>query len=330
MKVLFIGGTGTISSACSDLLIKNGFELYLLNRGQSFRPIPVSAIQIKADINDQNQVSELIKKHYFDVVVDWIAYTPKDVQRDFQLFHSKTSQYIFISSASVYAKPPQIPITESHPVENPYWDYAHNKILCEQYLKDLLTEKGFPSTIVRPSHTYDEVKLPLYGGFTVLNRMLNGKKIIIHGDGNTHWTLTSNKDFALGLVGIIGKTETIGEIYHITSDEILTWNQICHEIGKAAKIEPDIVHIPSEIIARYDKDWGDGLFGDKAYNLIFDNSKIKKLNPQFKARIPYREGAKEQVEFLLKSKAHQVINQKLDLMMDKIIGDYLQAFKNNS
>jgi nucleoside-diphosphate-sugar epimerase len=328
LKILFIGGTGVISSACTDLFLDQGHELYLLSRGMSIRRVSNAAKVIQADIRDLPHVEQLIAEHYFDVVVDWIAYTLQDVQRSYQLFSKKTAQYIFISSASAYAKPPVIPITETHKMENPYWSYSDNKIKCEQFLLDKFYTEKFPVTIIRPSHTYDKTKIPLHGGFTALNRLINGKKVIIHGDGTSLWTLTHHKDFAFGFSGVIGRKEAIGEVFHITGDEALTWDQVCTILADAAGVEANIIHIPSDYIIRFDKNWGDGLLGDKAYSMVFDNSKIKMLNPQFKANISYSEGCREIVEWYMADGLRQIVDEKLDQKMESMILNYETALSN--
>ena len=262
MKVLFIGGTGRISSACSRLAVERGIDLYLLNRGQTSRPIPDNVHILHGDIRDPASANSALDGHSFDTVVNWIAFTPEHVETDLALFRERTQQYIFISSASAYQKPlSALPITESTPLANPYWEYSRNKIACEELLMRAYREEGFPFTIVRPSHTYDRTMLPFSGDFTVIDRMRKGKKVIVHGDGTSLWVLTHHADFAKGFVALLGNNHAIGDAFHITSDELLTWNQI-HEIcARAAGTEADIVHIPSDLIAAYDPNWGAGLTG---------------------------------------------------------------------
>jgi nucleoside-diphosphate-sugar epimerase len=299
-----------------------------LNRGKSPRPNPKHIQLIKADIRDINLVRSLIDTHTFDVVVDWIAYTPEHIKNDFELFKDRTAQYIFISSASAYQKPPaHLPIKETQPLNNPFWEYSQKKILCEQQLMDLYHRERFPVTILRPSHTYDRTKIPLHGGYTTIDRMLKGKKIIIHGDGTSLWTLTHHRDFAKGFIGLLSNSEAIGEAYHITSDEVLTWNQICEIIAQTAGVEPRIIHIPSRFIRYFDKDWGDGLLGDKAYSMIFDNSKIKRINPQFEAIIPFREGAKEIISWYFADESRKHIDNAKNRIMDEMISRYESAFR---
>lgn len=325
MKILFIGGTGVISSACSELCIERGFELYLLNRSRSFRTPPPKAKIINADIRDVQSVKTILTGEKYDVVVDWIAFTEENVRHDYELFRDKTDQYIFISSASAYHKPPlKLPITETVPLHNPFWDYSRRKIDCENFLMKAYRENIFPVTICRPSHTYDKTKLPLYGGYTVLHRIKHGEQIIIHGDGNTLWTLTNAKDFAKGFIGLLGNSKTIGEAYHITSDETLTWNQIAETIALEAGYELKITYLPAEFISKYDSEWGYNLFGDKGYDTVFDNSKIKSIVPDLKTSIPYSEGVKEIIEWYSQTE-NQIVNSELNTIMDKMIDDFKKS-----
>jgi nucleoside-diphosphate-sugar epimerase len=322
MKILFIGGTGVISSACSELCIERGFELYLLNRSRSFRTPPLKAKVINADIRDVQSVKTILAGEKFDVVVDWIAFTEENVKHDYELFSGKTNQYIFISSASAYHKPPlKLPITETVPLYNPFWDYSQRKIDCENFLMKAHRENDFPVTICRPSHTYDKTKLPLYGGYTVLSRIKHGENIIIHGDGNTLWTLTNAKDFAKGFIGLLGNSKTIGEAYHITSDETLTWDQIAEIVAHEAGDDLKIVHLPAEFISKYDSEWGYNLFGDKGYDTVFDNSKIKSIVQDFQAAIPFSEGVKEIIEWHSHPE-NQIVNTELNSVMNKMIEDF--------
>ena len=323
MKVLFIGGTGLISSACTRLAIDKGLDLYLLNRGQSSRPIPNGAKVIRADIRDPQSVRLALATHDFDAVVNWIGFTPDHIETDLDLFRGRTGQYVFISSASAYQTPAiTLPVTESMVLDNPYWLYSRNKIACEERLIRAYREEKFPVTIVRPSHTYDCTTLPMDGGFTVVDRMLRGKKVIVHGDGSSLWTLTHHADFAKGFVGLLGNARAIGDAIHITSDEWLTWNQIFEIIAHAAGVKAQIVHIPSELIAAYDPRWGAGLLGDKTHCLIFDNSKIKRLVPEFVATIPYSRGAEEIMAWYNADGARRKVNEAFDSLCDRIIASY--------
>jgi nucleoside-diphosphate-sugar epimerase len=323
MKVLFIGGTGVISSACSELAIARGIDLYLLNRGQSFKPQPEKATIITGDIRDPGAVAKSLGDQKFDVVVNWIAFSEEHIDTDITLFQNRTAQYIFISSTSAYQTPPQsLPVTEATPLDNPYWQYSRDKIACEQRLMKAYHEKNFPVTIVRPSHTYDYTKLPIQGGYTIVDRMRKGKKVIVHGDGSSLWVLTHHHDFAKGFVGLLGRPEAVGEVFHITSDELLTWNQIFEMIAAAAGTEANIVHIPSDIIAKYDQDWGDGLLGDKMHSMVFDNSKIKKFVPDFSAEIRYQKGVYEVMNWYDNHPDFQTVNQEFSQLIDKIIDDF--------
>jgi len=324
MKVLFIGGTGIISSACSQLAVDKGIDLYLLNRGLTFlRPIPDKAKIIKGDIRDKESVRSVLKDYKFDVVVDWIAFTPEHIQTDIELFRNKTGQYIFISSASAYQTPPaKLPVTEETPLENPYWQYSRDKIACEKLLMDIYHKTGFPVTVVRPSHTYDRTLLPNHGRWTEIDRMRKGKKVIVHGDGSSIWVLTHHRDFAVGFVGLLGNQRAIGEAFHITSDELLTWNQIFRILAQAAGGEANIVNIPSAFINAFDPDWGAGLLGDKAHSMVFDNSKIREFVPAFSPRISFAEGAKQIIGWYLDNPKRQKINANYNQLLDKIISTY--------
>jgi nucleoside-diphosphate-sugar epimerase len=323
MEVLFIGGTGIISSACSRLAVERGIELYLLNRGLTRRPVPDGAQILKGDIRDRNSAKSALGSRNFDVVVDWIAFVPEHIENDLELFRGRTQQYIFISSASAYQTPPaKLPVTEATPLSNPFWEYSRNKITCEERLIRAYREEGFPITIVRPSHTYDCTSLPMHGGYTIVERMRKGQKVIVHGDGSSLWVLTHNRDFAKGFVGLLGNSHAIGEAFHITSAELLTWNQIFEIVARAAGVKADIVHVPSEIIARYDSEWGDSLLGDKTHSMIFDNSKIKCVVPDFIATIPFARGAEEIINWYNANPDQQIIDTALNNTIDKIIRDF--------
>jgi nucleoside-diphosphate-sugar epimerase len=322
MKILFIGGTGVISSSCSELCIEKGFDLFLLNRGRSFRTPPQKAELIQADISDVRSFESALNNHSFDVVVDWIAFNENDVKRDYELFRNRTKQYVFISSASAYQKPPQkLPITEDVPLINPFWKYSQAKIDCENYLMKRYNENGFPITVCRPSHTYDKTKPALKASYLPFHRMKTGKKIIIPGDGKTLWTLTHTKDFAKGFLGLLGNQGTIGQAYHITSNETVTWNQIAEIFSRKAGYEPNLIHIPIDFISKYDYEWGAELYGDKAYDTYFDNTKIRDIVPDFQATIPFEEGAGEIAEWY-KDTSNQFLNAELDNKMDLIIREF--------
>jgi len=320
MKVLFIGGSGVISSACSRLAVEHGIDLVLLNRGHTARPIPEGAQILRGDIRDRASVERALGAATFDAVVNWINFTPDQVEADIELFRDRTGQYILISTASAYQKPPTaLPITESTPLHNPFWSYSRAKIACEERLVRAYREDGLPITIVRPSHTYDRTKVPLLGHYTALDRMRQGKRVIVHGDGTSLWVLTHHEDFARGFVGLLGNDRAIGQAFHITSDEVLTWDQIYNILARAAGAEPQIVHVPSDLIAAFDPEMGAGLLGDKAHSVIFDNTKIKRLVPGFAATIPFSQGAREIVAWYDADPARRVVDERENRLFDTII-----------
>jgi nucleoside-diphosphate-sugar epimerase len=322
MRVLFIGGTGIISSACSELALERGIELYLLCRGKSPRPIPKGAKVLNGDVRDPKSALAALGKLEFDAVADFISFVPEHIQAARELFADRTRQFLFISSASAYKKPvDNWPLTESTPLHNPHWQYSRNKIACEELLIKAYRESGFPATIVRPSHTYDKTLLPLdpyQCGYTVLQRMKQNKPVILHGDGTSLWVLTHHRDFAKGFVGLLGNPKAVGEAFHITSDEVLTWNEIIALLGRAAGVTPRIVHVPSTIIAKEHPDWGAGLLGDKTHSVIFDNTKIKRFVPGFTCTIPFVQGAQEIVDFYEQNPKFEPINQTVDQLMDRL------------
>ncbi len=329
MKVLFVGGTGIISSACSRLALQRGVELYLLCRGKSVRPIPEGARVLQADIDDAEAVRAALGDHRFDAVVNWIVFEPAQIERDLELFRDRTSQYVFISSASAYHKPVvRVPLVESTPLHNPYWQYSRNKIACEERLLRAYREEGFPMTIVRPSHTYDETLLPFdpYGaGYTVLARLLRGQPVVVHGDGTSLWVLTHHEDFAKGFVGLLGHPAALGEAFHITSDEALPWNEVFGAIARAAGVRPRLVHVPSHVIAREHPDWGAGLLGDKAHSVLFDNTKVRRLVPDFRATIPFHEGARQIVAYHQKHAARFSVDPTVNALMDRLAERFAAA-----
>ncbi|MCK4961095.1 MAG: SDR family oxidoreductase [Anaerolineales bacterium] len=327
MKVLFIGGTGIISSACSQLAVERGIELYLINRGQTARPVPEAVHVLHADMRDKASVNTALGTRTFDVIVNWIAFTPEHIETDLELFKGRTQQYVFISSASAYQTPPvNLPVTESTPLVNPHWAYSRAKIACEERLMRAYREEQLPITIVRPSHTYDRTLLPMHGGYTVVDRMRKGKKVIVHGDGTSLWVLTHHRDFAKGFVGLLGNSHAIGEVFHITSDDLLTWNQIFAIVAQAAGTKARIVHIPSDLIAAFDSEWGASLLGDKSHSMIFDNTKIKRVVPGYAATIPFARGAEEIIAWYDADPSRQVVDEELNRSMDEIIALYEAAW----
>lgn len=324
MKVLFIGGTGNISTASSRLAIAKGMELYHLNRGT--QKVPMDGVQtLLGNINKPGELGA-IKKHRWDAVVNWIAFTPEDIERDLALFKGKTKQYIFISSASCYQTPLRYPlITESTPLSNNLWDYSKNKILCEDRLLQAYREEGFPVTIVRPSLTYDTVIPIAIGGFdeyTTADRILRGKEVIIHGDGTSLWTVTHSDDFAKGLVGLLGLSQAIGHAFHITSDEILSWNMIYAILAESLGCPLKPVHIASDFICRIEPSYTGTLLADKAESVIFDNTKIKTFVPGFKATIPFATGIKRTLKWLDDNPDRKVINPLENARIEKVLRAY--------
>lgn len=331
MKVLFIGGTGTISSAISALALEKGTDLYLLNRGNRPALVPERAKVITADINNENDVVKALDGLTFDAVADFIAFDTAHLERDYRLFKDKTKQYIFISSASAYQKPLSSPfITESTPLANPYWLYSRNKIACEDWLMAKYRTEGFPVTIVRPSHTYGDTSVPLAvhgrnGSFSVLERIRKGKKVIVHGDGSSLWTTTHNTDFAKAFTGLLGNAHALGETYHITSDESLTWNQMYEIIGSALGAKPQIVHIPSDVLGRLSDDFYGGLIGDKANTVVFDNSKIKRAVPEFTATTRFDQGVRRSIDYIYSHESCQRPDPEFDAWCDSVIQIYEKA-----
>jgi nucleoside-diphosphate-sugar epimerase len=323
VKVLFIGGTGIISSACSPLAIQQGMDLYLLNRGQSKRATPEGAKILVGDINDPESAKAALQGHDFDVVVNWIAFGTNQIQRDLDLFRGRVGQYVFISSASAYQKPPSnLPVRESTPLDNPFWEYSRNKIACEELLVDAYRKEKFPITIVRPSHTYDKTLLPFDHGYTTLKRMLDGKPVSVPGDGTSLWTLTHHTDFAKGFNGLLGHSAAIGEAFHITNDEWLSWNQIFDIVAAKAGVKAKKMHVPSTVIAKHDPDRGPGLIGDKSHSMIFDNSKIKRIVPAFNCEIPFVRGAEEIVNYYLEDPSRGVVDERKNVIEDELAKIY--------
>lgn len=319
MKVLFIGGTGNISTSVSRLAIEQGIDLTLLNRGQRGADIPGTTV-IRGDITNPPQE---LRYTSWDAVVNWIVFREEDVRRDITLFGGRTGQYVFISSASVYQKPLGYPIvTESTPLANPFWQYSRDKIACEEALLEAYRASGFPATIVRPAHTYDTViPVPIGGGsdYTTVDRIKRGQKIIVHGDGSSLWTVMHATDFAKAFVGLLGHPRSIGEAFHITSDEILTWDQILHAVAAAVGTRPQIVHIPSDVLVAFDEGLRGTLIGDKATSVIFDNTKIKRMVPAFRATVPFHEGIRRTIAWFEADPQRQIIRKETNDFIDAMI-----------
>ena len=331
MKVLFIGGTGVISEGVSRVAVEQGINLYLLNRGNRNVLVPDGAKLIQGDFNASQSMVPALQHQHFDAVVNWIAFTPEQVQRDMELFKGRTEQYFFISSASAYQKPVQnYLITESTPLINPYWQYSRDKIACEELLMQEFQTNGFPVTIIRPSLTYGNTMIPVgvdcwKKPWTLVDRIRKGKKIIIHGDGTSLWVMTHNTDFAKGLLGLIGNPLAIGQAFQITSDEVLTWNQIYEKIAEAAGANIEAIHIPSDFLAAVLPGAEGSLLGDKAQSVVFDNSKIKRFVPEFKATIPFAEGVKRSIAWFEAHPEYCVVDETWNTQIDQVIAEYETA-----
>jgi nucleoside-diphosphate-sugar epimerase len=334
MKILFIGGTGVISSACSELVAARGHELFVLNRSASrMYPLPEGATLLKGDIHaDEAQLASLVAGHHFDAVVDYIAFSVNDIERDLRLFRDRADQFVFISSASAYQKPPKnYLITEETPLENPYLQYSRDKIACEDRLMQAYHKDGFPVTIIRPSHTYGPTQIP-FGvtswrhPWTVADRMKRGQKVIIPGDGTSLWVLTWNADFAKGLVGLLGNQEAIGEAFQITSDQVLSWDQIHLETYQAMGLEPHLVHIPSDLLAAYFPHEIGSLIGDKANSVVFDNSKIKRFVPDYLCEVDWAQGVRRSLAWFEAHPEFQTIDHEMNSLWDRMIASYERAW----
>jgi nucleoside-diphosphate-sugar epimerase len=333
MRILFIGGTGIISSACADLVLARGHELVVLNRGQSHKfEVPPGATALRGDIRtDADGVARLLAGQRFDAVVDWVAFTAEHVEQDIRVFGGRTRQFVFISSASAYQKPPSTwPITEDAPLVNPRWQYSRDKIACEERLLRAFRDEGFPATIVRPSLTYGPSQIPLVLGswqhpWTMIDRMRQGKPVIVPGDGTSLWTVTWNADFAVGLVGLLGREQAAGHAFHVTSDEVLTWDAIYREAAHAAGVEPRIVHIASDWIAATHPPFEGTLLGDKAHSAVFDNAKIKRFVPDFRCTVPWAEGVRRAIAWFEADAARRTIDEGHGEILDRIVERYQRS-----
>src|ERR1700694_5197335 len=324
MKILFIGGTGIISAASTALAAQRSLDITLLSRGQHASELPAGVKTLIADVNDPAALKKL-EREAFDAVVDWFAFTPADIERHLKLFRGRTRQFVFISSASAYQKPQtHYLITESTPLANPYWDYARNKIACEERLMKAYRDEGFPATIVRPSLTYGETLIPLVlnswqQSYTAVDRMIRGQKLIVPGDGTSLWVITHNTDFAKGLVGLLGHEQALGHAFHITSDEVMTWDQFFRIVGTAVGVEPKLVHIPSDFVIACVPEKQGTLIGDKSVSVVFDNSKIKRFVPGYSATTTFAEGIRHSLAWFNADPSRKQIDQQVNATMDKLI-----------
>jgi nucleoside-diphosphate-sugar epimerase len=328
MRVLFIGGTGIISTACTRLALERGIDLTLLNRGQHTSALPAGVKSLVVDIADEATAAQALGDTRWDAVVDWTVFVPAQIERDLRLFRGRTGQYIFISSASAYQKPPgHYLITESTPLANPFWQYSRDKIACEERLNQAYREEGFPITIVRPSLTYGDTQITLavnswQKSYTAVDRMRRGKKVIVPGDGSSLWVITHNSDFAKGLVGLLGHKQAIGHAFHITSDEVMTWDQYYRIVAEAAGVEPKLVHIASDLVAECLPDEVGSLIGDKAVSVVFDNSKIKRFMPGYCATTPFAEGIRRTLAWFDAAPQRRQVDQDASAKWDKLIDAY--------
>ena len=314
---LFIGGTGIISAAAVRRATELGHDVTVLNRGRSSsRALPEETEVLTADVRDPDSVRSALGNREFDSVVDFVAFVPDHVQTDLDLFTGRTGQYVFISSASAYQKPPsKVPVTERTPLVNPFWQYSRDKIACEELIR---SSDGPEWTIIRPSHTYDRTSLPITGGWTVIDRMRRGLPVFVHGDGTSLWTLTHTEDHAVGVVGLLDNPAAYGEAFHITNEDPLPWNDIYLMLGRAAGVEPRLVHVASETIAALHPAWGPGLIGDKAYSMIFDNSKLRSVVPDFAPVIDFDEGAQQIIEWYDDEAARRVVDAEENAVIQRI------------
>ena len=319
-RILYIGGTGTISAACVRRSLELGDDVTVLNRGTGRRPLPEGVRLLSADVRDAEAVASVVGAAEFDAVADFLSFTPEHVTAALTQFEGRSGHYVFISSASAYQKPPaRVPVTESTPLRNPYWQYSRDKIACEDLLVAAYRDRGLPATIVRPSHTYDEQTFPNMGGWTDILRMRAGKPVIIHGDGTTQWTLTHSDDFAVAFAGLLAAPVAIGEAFHITGDHAPTWNQIYGWLADAAGVrDPEFVHVASDTIAAASPELGSGLLGDKAHSMVFDNSKVKAVVPDFRTTITFDEGARRILTHADTDPAAQRADPDFDALSDRL------------
>ncbi len=334
VRLLFLGGTGLISSACAQLAVASGHELVVVTRGLTSKVAPPpGATVVHADIRNPRALRDALVGRQFDSVVQWIGYTPGDIASDVELF-SDVGQYVFISSASAYEKPPSSYVVSesSTPLRNDYWQYSRDKIACERLLLDAHATSGFPVTIVRPSLTYGPSQIPVSVGswnrpFTIVERMRRGAPIIVPGDGTNLWVLTHNTDFARGLLGLLGHEGSIGEAIHVTSDEVLTWNQIYREVGHAAGVELRLLHVPTDAIVTADPESAGSLWGDKSHSIVFDNSKLRRLVPQYEATVPFATGIRETIRWFDEDSQRQSVDQEANAVWDRIAAVYGGALR---
>jgi len=328
MKVLIIGGTGIISTYVVNKCLEKGIEVTILNRGNRNQQVPKNVILMNGNINDEDEINRLIKDSYFDSVIQFVAYTKEQVERDVRIFTGKTEQYIFISTASVYHKPVEdYPMTEKTPISNPYWEYSQNKIACEEYLR---TVKNLNVTIVRPSHTYNNkmIMAPIIRWkceYAHIKRLIEGKPIIIPGDGTSVWTLTHGSDFANSFVYLIGNRRAYNDVFHITGERLYTWEQLTHLLAKSLGVKPNIIHIPTDLIIHHIPEMEGPLLGDKSWSAIFDNSKIKSVSLEYTSKVGYEDVVDDVINYYNNHLELQKISQEYEDLYDKLIETFLKT-----
>jgi nucleoside-diphosphate-sugar epimerase len=333
MRVLFIGGTGIISTACTELALARGHEVFLLNRGQR-SVVPDGAVSITADLREEGATAQALQDRSWDVVVDFVAFTPTDIERDLRLFRGRAEQFVFISSASAYQRPvSHYLVTESTPLANPYWDYSRNKIACEERLLRAFREEAFPAVIIRPSLTYGDTQITLavnswQKSYTVVDRMRRGLPVIVPGDGTSLWTITHNSDFAKGLLGLLGNPQAKGHAFHITSDEVLSWDQLYRAVAQAAGVQyPNLIHIASDFISACLPGEQGSLLGDKSTSVVMDNAKIKRFVPGFQATVPFREGVSRTLAWFDADPARRIVDEEANADYDRLIAAYNEGLE---
>jgi nucleoside-diphosphate-sugar epimerase len=321
LRALIIGGNGIISSSVTRLAVERGFDVTLVNRGVSTTRPPLDGVRrLTGDASDAASIAAAIGSEEFDVVANFRSFLPEQVLGDVSLFAGRTAQYLYISSASAYQKPvAHLPITESTPLKNPFWQYSRDKIASEDVLVEASRTSDFPVTIVRPSHTYDETLIPIEGGWTMLDRMRRGVPVLVHGDGTSLWTLTHARDFAVGFVGLMGNPVAVGDVFQITSNFVYPWDAIYRMLGAALGVEPTLVHVASDAIAAAVPEWGPGLLGDKAHSVIFDNSKLRAVVPDFNPTTIFAEGAREIVAWYDADESRRAVDAGINATIDALI-----------
>ncbi|HEX4444333.1 MAG TPA: NAD-dependent epimerase/dehydratase family protein [Galbitalea sp.] len=321
LRALIIGGNGIISRSVTRRAVEVGFDVTVVNRGVSTTRPPLTGVrELVGDASDIGSIASAIGSETFDVVAQFRSFLPAQVASDIGLFTGRAGQYVYVSSASAYQKPvTRLPITESTPLKNPFWQYSRDKIASEDLLVAAYREAGFPATIVRPSHTYDETLIPVEGGWTVLDRMRRGLPVVVHGDGTSLWTLTHARDFAVGFVGLMGNPVAVGDTFQITSDFVYPWDAIYRMLGAAAGVDPTLVHVASESIAAEFPEWGPNFLGDKSHSVVFDNTKIRSVVPEFNPTTTFDEGAREIVAWYEALEARRTVDPDLNAHFDALV-----------